>query len=992
LRVRRWFWLADARVDSLDAQTSSDGERVYDATVEDSVSEQSALLSRTLTFVAADPPRHSWFAAWDPERPGGLHDAADDGNERVDLDVLLPAKRGTAPATVSARRVPISEAIDLLAPLAHDDPASASAHAWAAIVRSALALIADAKVLPWVSPDGWDAWRVDPIDAGEHARITELAAALPATAHATPVEGRGRISEPQWAARTLCDAVADSFIRTPAAHRMTSLRLFADRAPTRVRHLRPWVQDVAAMHCSTARLVLRMVPPDDDGADADGDEEQSDWTIRFQLQSRIDPSLVVDAEQYWESPVEVLDRFGAQAETVLLAGLRIVAEHVEPLAGVLDELAPTSATIRDEDIDVLLDALEPLSEADVDVRWPSALVAPRVERRLVVSAGSPTSDLAPLLQLDGLLEIDWEFLLDDTQLTAEELRVLATAKRSVVSLRGRWVRLDRATLAKLRDPAPELSATAALALALGADVELPGIDDDEAIEVRVAGSFDELLARVEALAGTREQDEPAALHAELRDYQKRGLAWMSDLADLGFGGCLADDMGLGKTIQVLALHAHRAEQAETRGPLLVVCPTSLMRNWQREAATFLPDTPVRIFHGQSRRLDGLADDEIVITSYGVVRTDSATLNTVEWAVVAADEAQHAKNPRSRTARSLREIRHGIRQALTGTPVENKLSELWSIYDWAVPGLLGPLETFRRTTSLPIERDNDRKATERLQNLLRPFLLRRHKTDPGIAPELPDKIERDVVVPLTSEQVTLYKAAVDTTLGEVAEAEGIARRGLVLKLLTSLKQITNHPAQFLGETGPLPGRSGKLDALDDLLSTIRENGEATLVFTQYVAMGKLLVEHLSGLGHRVEMLHGGLSVAARQALVDQVQAGELDVLVLSLKAGGTGLNLTRATHVVHYDRWWNPAVEDQATDRAYRIGQDRTVTVHRIITQGTVEDRVAALLDSKRALAASVTGGGESWIGELDDDELADLVSLSVAPPRAAGADGIEAVA
>ncbi len=962
---------------------------MYDATVEAVVEETAAVLTRTLTFVAADPPRHSWFAAWDPDRPGGLHDRGDDGSERVDLDLVLPAKRGTSLTTVSARRIPMAEAIDLLAPLAHGDEASASAHAWAGIVRTAIALIADAKVLPWISPDGWDTWRVDPVDAGEHARLTELASALPAAAHATPVDARGRISDPMWAARTLCDAVADAFIRTPAAHRMSSLRLFADRAPTRVRHLRPWVQDLAATHCSTARLVLRMVPPDDDPDDGDDpdsdgpdrDGASTDWTIRFQLQSRIDPSLVVDAEQYWESPVEVLDRFGAQAETVLLAGLRIVAELVEPLADVLDELAPTSATIRDADIDVLLDALEPLSEADVDVRWPSALVAPRVERRLVVSAGTPSSDLAPMLQLDGILDIDWEFLLDDTPLTAEELRVLSTAKRSVVSLRGRWVRLDRATLAKLREPAPELSPTAALALALGANVELPGVEADEVIDIRIAGSFDDLVARVEALAGTREQDEPAALRAELRGYQKRGLAWMSDLVDLGFGGCLADDMGLGKTIQVLALHALRAEQEATRGPLLVVCPTSLMRNWQREAATFLPDTPVRIFHGQSRRLDGLAADEIVITSYGVVRTDSARLDAVEWAVVAADEAQHAKNPRSRTARALREIRHGVRLALTGTPVENKLSELWSIYDWAVPGLLGPLETFRRTTSLPIERDNDRKATERLQKLLRPFLLRRHKTDPGIAPELPDKIERDVIVPLTGEQVTLYKAAVDTTLAEVAEAEGIARRGLVLKLLTSLKQITNHPAQFLGETGPLPGRSGKLAAVDDLLATIRENGEATLVFTQYVAMGKLLVEHLSGLGHRVEMLHGGLSVSARQALVDQVQAGELDVLILSLKAGGTGLNLTRATHVVHYDRWWNPAVEDQATDRAYRIGQDRTVTVHRIITQGTVEDRVAALLASKRALAASVTGGGESWIGELDDDELADLVSLSVVPSQ-----------
>ena len=411
------------------------------------------------------------------------------------------------------------------------------------------------------------------------------------------------------------------------------------------------------------------------------------------------------------------------------------------------------------------------------------------------------------------------------------------------------------------------------------------------------------------------------------------------------------------------------------GPTLVVCPTSLLNNWKREAQTFLPDVKVHAFHGSRRSLDDVGPGDLVLTTYGVVRSDTSTLASRQWDLVVADEAQHIKNPRSRSAKALREIPGAARIALTGTPVENRLSELWAIVDWVVPGLLGPLETFKRETATPIERDNDRDAAARLQALVEPFLLRRRKTDPGIAPELPPKLERDVVVPLTPEQVTLYKATVDDSLAEVGKAEGIARRGLVLKLLTGLKQIANHPAQFLGEQGPLDGRSGKLDALDQLLDTAAENDEATLVFTQYVKMGELLVRHLQQRGHSIEMLHGSQSIGARQKLVDRFQARELDVLVLSLKAGGTGLNLTAATNVVHYDRWWNPAVEDQATDRAYRIGQQQTVTVHRIITEGTIEDRVAELLRNKRQLADRVVGGGDGWIGELSDDELTDLVSL-----------------
>ena len=639
-----------------------------------------------------------------------------------------------------------------------------------------------------------------------------------------------------------------------------------------------------------------------------------------------------------------------------------------PLARVLDENAPTVAALHEDDLDLLLDRLDDLADADVEVRFPSELIAPRIERKIVVDAEpAPNGAMRSVLDLESVLTVNWEFLIEDVPLTKEELEVLGDAKRAVVPLRGKWVQLDRAARERIKNPPPVLNTGDILGAAMSGS--LTTTVDDEEVEVRFDGAVSNLSTQLAALTTEREEPEPAALQAELRPYQRRGLAWMSDLATLGLGGVLADDMGLGKTIQLLALHASRV------GPTLVVCPTSLLNNWKREAERFLPDVAVHVFHGQRRSLADVAPGDIVLTTYGVVRTEHGALAQVQWDLVVADEAQHIKNPRSRSAKSLREIPHGVRIALTGTPVENRLSELWAIIDWVVPGLLGPLERFKRETATPIERDDDRDAAQRLHELVKPFLLRRRKTDPGIAPELPPKLERDVVVPLTPEQVTLYKATVEESLVEVAEAEGIARRGLVLKLLTGLKQIANHPAQFLGEPGPLADRSGKLSALAALLDTASENGESTLVFTQYVKMGEMLVQHLGDLGHSIELLHGSQSIGARQKLVDRFQSGDLDVLVLSLKAGGTGLNLTAATNVVHYDRWWNPAVEDQATDRAYRIGQKQTVTVHRIITQGTIEDRVAELLNNKRQLADRVVGGGDGWIGDLSNDDLSDLVSL-----------------
>ncbi|HEV8114794.1 MAG TPA: DEAD/DEAH box helicase, partial [Acidimicrobiales bacterium] len=504
-----------------------------------------------------------------------------------------------------------------------------------------------------------------------------------------------------------------------------------------------------------------------------------------------------------------------------------------------------------------------------------------------------------------------------------------------------------------------VTAADALAAALTGTINVGG----ERVEVEVEGTVARLADRLRTATGAslisgdhgRELAEPDGLTAELRPYQRRGLAWLAEMADLGLGGCLADDMGLGKTIQVIALHVHRHLPGGPGGPTLVICPASVLGNWGREVERFAPAVPVRRYHGGDRHLEGVNDGEIVLATYGMVRRDRAALAEVTWGLVVADEAQQVKNPLSRTARELRAIPAAARIALTGTPVENRLTDLWAILDWTTPGLLGPLEGFQQRVAIPVERHRDPDATAAFGNLVRPFLLRRRKIDPGIAPDLPPKTETDQVVPLTAEQATLYEAVVREALADIATAQGINRRGLVLKLLTALKQVCNHPAQYLKQPGPLVGRSGKLEALDDLVDAIADAGDSVLVFTQYVAMARLLEGHLRRRDVPTVFLHGGVPPARRDALVDRFQAGEVPVFLLSLKAGGTGLNLTRATHVIHFDRWWNPAVEDQASDRAWRIGQDRPVQVHRLVTEGTVEDRIATLLRTKRELAEAVVG-------------------------------------
>ncbi|MEV6628556.1 DEAD/DEAH box helicase, partial [Amycolatopsis sp. NPDC051114] len=845
-----------------------------------------------------------------------------------------------------------------------------------------------------------------PLDAADEELLQGLAGALPPEAYALPLSGlkRIRLHSPDSLVRALWDATADLLARSPAAPVGAGDPAFAAREPAL---LGPdgaaWLAELEAREPRGVQVLLRVEGRDDDT-----------FAGVLAVRSMAEASLVVEAATLWEAPDAVLSRLGDQVETQLLLGLRRGARAWPPLGRVLEQATPAELPLTDDEVvDLLTDGSRDLGGAGIEVLWSKGLFAGEVKAKASATQ-APASVTEAEFALKSLLEFRWQLSLGGEQLTEAEVAALAEAKRPLVRLRGQWVRVDPQLLARVRSRTRKLDAGEALAAALTGELELDG----ERVEFAAPPALGGLAERIRDREGASVLPPPG-LRATLRPYQQAGLAWLATMTGLGLGACLADDMGLGKTIQLIALHLHRralagsagvlgsgsepladqlgtlpveaalgagggpgpAELAEphpasTGGPTLVLCPTSLLGNWEREFARFAPDIPVRRFHGGSRHLDDLAPDEVVLATYGVLRRDRETLSEVDWGLVAVDEAQHVKNPLSATAKELRKIPARAKVALTGTPVENRLTELWSIVDWTTPGLLGPLDRFRRTVARPIERDRDKAVTERLAATVRPFLLRRRKSDPDIAPELPPKTETDRFVPLTAEQTTLYEAVVRENLAEIRETEGVKRRGQVLRLLTELKQICNHPAQFLKEPhSALTGRSGKLAAFEELVDVILDEGESVLVFSQYVQLCRLLERRLKDRGLPTELLSGESSPAKRQDMVDRFQAGEIPVFLLSLKAGGVGLNLTRATHVIHYDRWWNPAVEDQATDRAYRIGQDRPVQVHRLIAEGTLEERIAQVLEKKRGLAESIVGAGEDWITELSDDELADLVRL-----------------
>jgi superfamily II DNA or RNA helicase len=717
------------------------------------------------------------------------------------------------------------------------------------------------------------------------------------------------------------------------------------------------------------------------------EEELVAGSVRLVLQvhDELDPLHLCEAAVLWTGTSDD-HGFDERARVHAAIALRAAAHAWPVLDRLLELRVPDEITLdTDELVSLLDDGVAALRRVGVDVLWPRSLGRDLTARATLEhhAAGAGQGDnplMTGLFGPDAMFAFKWQLALHGEPLSEDEMRQLAHAAGPVLKLRGAWTVVDPAVARKAKKRLiRHVTPVQAVAAALTGAIEVG--DDEE--EVAVGASLLEVRRRLLAAATSDPVATPAALRATLRDYQRHGLTWLDQLTALGLGCCLADDMGLGKTITVIALHLHRRETAGDRRPTLVVCPASLLGNWEAEIERFAPGTPVHRFHGTARTLAEL-EGGFVLTTYGTLRSDHATssgegvrLREVDWGLVVADEAQHVKNAASAAARALRAIPGTSRVALTGTPVENNLTELWAILDWAIPGLLGSRNAFRKVWAAPIESGLHQEKTRQFADLVSPFVLRRRKSDPGIAPELPPKTETDHPLGLTREQTVLYEAFVRDTMERIERADEDSRRGLVLALLTGLKQICNHPAQFLKQSGAvrLAGRSHKLDLLDELLATILAEDGAALVFTQYVAMARLLETHLQRAGIAHQLLHGGTAVRARDAMVAAFQAGQVPVFLLSLKAGGTGLNLTRADHVIHLDRWWNPAVEDQATDRAYRIGQDKPVQVHRMITRGTIEERIAELLSRKRSLADAVLARGETALTELGDDELRDLVTL-----------------
>ncbi|TLQ39476.1 DEAD/DEAH box helicase [Streptomyces marianii] len=904
----------------------------------------------------------------------------DNGRQTLPLHGLPePLTAGPGPDGTAGWRVPLLEGL----PVLHRTHPGADVTAvfWQRALHLALQLIAAQLTYPALTDDDQAIWRVGPLPAAAEEALTALAAAAPTGAAPTTIPARHALT-------TLADTIADSLIRTPAAA-LFGTSGWTDAAPqpvdpATVRAVRGWLDAVEdqADGGPAPLLILHIAPPSDDQAAA------GRLTADLHLApAGSDTRAGLPAADIWAGTAHLAGQSADSVRPRAARALRRAARRCPALAGLAGQHHPGRSTLHPAAIEALLEQETELAETGVQVVWPEGLRTALQTSAVIGTEPDPATHHAdrrptgqpPRFSVTALLDFRWQVALDGTALSEEEMDTLAEAARPLVRVRGRWVLADPVLRRRARHRLlGQLPGTQALTAALTGTVTV----DDTDVPCRPAGALADMIGVLHSGEHHPEPvPTPPALRASLRAYQHRALTWLAHTTRLGFGAVLADDMGLGKTLTALAFTLHH--QQRTPGPTLVICPASLVTTWCREAARFAPDLHVLPYHGPDRTLDDVTDTTLVVTTYGILRRDTARLAARTWSLVIADEAQHAKNPASATARQLRALPSTTRLALTGTPVENNLSELWALLDWANPSLFGPLKTFRSRWANAAEKDpSGREATE-LGRVVAPFLLRRRKTDPGIAPDLPAKIDRPRLVQLTTEQAGLYEAVVRETLQQIQASRGITRNGLVFKLITALKQITNHPAHYLREQPPIAAdeqaaftaRSAKTAALMELLETIGQRQEASLIFTSYVTMGRLLHHHLDHHGYNPLFLHGATPLPERQRMVDAFQEGRHPVMILSLKAAGTGLTLTRAGHVIHYDRSWNAAVEDQATDRAHRIGQQQTVHVHRMVTEHTIEDRIDELLTHKRALASAVLTSGDHALGQLTDRELADLVTL-----------------
>jgi SNF2 family DNA or RNA helicase len=930
---------------------------------------------------------------------------------------------------------------------------------WQAVGRFAEHLIADQRVIPTVVQERsgamFAAWRPWLHDAPNHARLTSIVRATPAIVRAAEGAGAaGAVVEQSMGAfvdATVRDILeAESYAeaidgrdpdKDPHVAWLAGLlgREHAVRQPAAVdssivRTARQWIANLEDVgEGRQMRLLLQLLePPPELLPSADGHEDDHPWRLTFSLVSADSPPIVVDAEALWARAAGGRAGKGRSTQEtqqlcdLLLQELGRASRLCPKIEDALDEGTPTGLDLSTKEAYEFLRDMRPvLQEAGFEVLVPDwwGQTASRVGARLMIdSEDAPAGDgRGGGIGLHSLVNYSWQIALGDTPLTLEAFQALAKKGMPLVRINGRWVEirpedLERGVKFLKANAGGQATLVEALRLAHSdaADGALPVLGLD------TKGWVAEVFGPVDSTEKLELLEQPERFQGSLRPYQRAGVSWLAFLERYGMGACLADDMGLGKTIQLIGLLQHErqaAPEGERVGPTLLVAPMSVLGNWHRELTRFAPELAVHVHHGLERPqgdrfLHVSQRADVVVTTYALVTRDKDMLNQVEWRRVVLDEAQHIKNPPTKQTAAIRALRTKFRVALTGTPVENRLTELWSIMEFCCPGYLGTQNDFRKRFALPVERHRDKRQADRLRQLVRPFILRRLKTDPKVITDLPPLVETRQQIPLTPEQASLYEQVVNDMLKRVDQAEGIRRRGLVLSALVKLKQICNHPAHFLREGMPqaapeeddgaegaaqdqpaerritvpagvaradrLSGRSGKSIRMMEMLEEVIAAGDRALIFTQYRQMGHLLVQMIrQDLDREALFLHGGTPQAKREQLVQRFQSEDpaAPIFVLSLKAGGVGLNLTAANHVFHYDRWWNPAVENQATDRAFRIGQLRTVNVHKMITVGTLEERIDQMIEQKTELASQIIGSGEQWLTELNTAQLRDLLSL-----------------
>jgi SNF2 family DNA or RNA helicase len=878
--------------------------------------------------------------------------------------------------------------------------------AWIVAARFALSLLVRQQCVPRLQTRDEDdllsRWSPVIDESSDRATLRSIERSMPAAAIALTWDADAKRASAREALADYLAATIDRVVRrarpqpgdvsqlpatvsawiTALSREDPTVHLQGDGAQALRRQVSNWT-DLTAEDSGDAafRLCFRLLPPPDTGPKRD-----KPWQLEYVLQATDDPSLLVPVDEVWRhrgNTARFLTRRFDQPQERVLAALGRASRVFPPIEGSLRTARPEACDLSTrEAADLVRDKALLLKASGFGVLLPGLDTRLNVRLRLrgAREADTTKSDGPGFLSFNSLVSYDWQLALGDQPLTPEEFDMLARLKEPLVQLRGRWVdvrpdQIERALAFIQKHQSGHMQLADAVSTALAPST----LDGVQVQAVEASGWIEGLLEDIRQGPRAEVPAQPEGFEGTLRRYQQRGVAWLATLQRYNLGALLADDMGLGKTAQIIALLLQRNGEQ----PSLVICPTSVVGNWRHELGRFAPRLRVLVHHGADRAAGEelavqAAQHDVVLSTYSLLHRDEAALGWVKWDGIVLDEAQNVKNASTRAAQAARALSARWRVALTGTPVENRLADLWSIFQVINPGYLGSAEEFRREFGLPIERASDADATARLKALTAPFILRRVKTDRTVIADLPDKQEMKVYCSLTREQATLYEAVLQDTLRQIAESEGIQRRGLVLALLTRLKQVCNHPALLLHDSSPLPGRSGKLARLGEMLEEVVASDERALVFTQYAEMGSLLQEHLrESLDREVLFLHGGTPMAERDRLVSEFQsdANGPPVFILSLKAGGTGLNLTRANHVFHFDRWWNPAVENQATDRAFRIGQTRNVQVHKYVCAGTFEETLDDLIERKVALAESIVGTSEAWITEMSTDDLRQLFRL-----------------